>query len=158
MSVLRPSDVTHLVVHTLAFRGDATVEDVDRWHKERGWSGIGYHRYFRRNGWVYEGRPLDRWGAHVSGWNHQSIGYAFEGHGDYEDFTDAQKSSFYREALKDFHRFPNLAIYRVVGHREFPGVAKTCPGLEVDMDELRASLLAYMTPTLGLAVVEYLDE
>ena len=157
-AILRPEDVTHLVIHTIAFQGDATVEDVDRWHRERGWEGIGYHRYFRRNGWVNEGRPLNRVGAHVLGWNHCSIGYAFEGHGDYEDFTEAQKKAFLHQALFDFHRFPNLAIERVVGHREFPGVTKTCPGLKVDMDELRQMLLEYITPELGLAITVFEDD
>ena len=35
----------------------ASVEDINQWHLERGWAGIGYHFYIRKDGKVYRGRP-----------------------------------------------------------------------------------------------------
>lgn len=155
MSILRPEAVTHLAIHTIAFRGEATVGDIDRWHKERGWAGVGYHRYFRRDGRIYDGRPLNRVGAHVLGWNTQSIGYAFEGHGNFEDFTDEQKTALVMQAAQDYQRFPNLAIERILGHNEFRGAATECPGKKVDMDELRGMIRSYLEPEPALSATRF---
>lgn len=56
-----------------------TVQDIDRWHKDRGWTGIGYHYFVNKNGEVYKGRPDDCWGAHCPGVNNTSIGICAEG-------------------------------------------------------------------------------
>ena len=32
---------------------------IDKWHKERGWSGIGYHYVIKRDGQIELGRPID---------------------------------------------------------------------------------------------------
>ncbi len=63
--------------HAQAVRCSAA--DVDLWHKERGWSGIGYHFLVRKDGRIYRGRPLNKMGAHVSGMNNCSIGICAEG-------------------------------------------------------------------------------
>lgn len=46
------------------------VEEIDRWHRDRGWSGVGYHYVIKRDGTVEEGRPLTKSGAHTRGMNH----------------------------------------------------------------------------------------
>lgn len=64
--------VLHLTASTY---GDAA--EVDKWHKENGWSGIGYHRLIlngkrratdpydsARDGRIEKGRPDDKQGAH----------------------------------------------------------------------------------------------
>ena len=50
MSLLK--EVKYLVVHCTATRLSqrVSVEDIDRWHKAQGWSGIGYHWYVDRDG------------------------------------------------------------------------------------------------------------
>ena len=44
-----------------------TVEDVRRWHLDRGWSDIGYHYLIYLDGTVHEGRPIEIQGAHTKG-------------------------------------------------------------------------------------------
>jgi len=131
-----------------------TAEVIDRWHRERGWSGIGYHRVIL-NGWVapeefraecdgviQAGRPLERIGAHVAGHNETSIGVCLVGVGAGwpigEGYITAAQwralVSLCRALMQDF----GVAVERVLGHREFPGVTKTCPGFEVA--ELRGAL------------------
>ena len=56
-----------------------TVEDVRRWHLDRGWSDIGYHYLIYLDGTVHEGRPIEIQGAHTKGQNKNSIGIAYVG-------------------------------------------------------------------------------
>ena len=53
---------------------DVSVADIDRWHRERGFDGIGYHYVVYIDGSVHEGRPLNKVGAHCKGHNAHSIG------------------------------------------------------------------------------------
>ena len=63
---------------------------IDRWHKERGWTGIGYHYVILNgcrkasaagfqpykkedDGLIETGRPVEEAGAHCGGENHDSI-------------------------------------------------------------------------------------
>ncbi len=73
--------ITEIILHcsdTVEGR-DYTVEDIDRWHKNRGWRSIGYHYVIYRDGTVHEGRPLKQIGAHCKGHNYHSIGICYIG-------------------------------------------------------------------------------
>ena len=120
---------------------------MDRWHRERGWSGIGYHRVIL-NGWlraerfraecdglIQAGRPLEREGAHVRGHNAHSIGVCLIGAGEgwpvgVGYLTAAQWQALAGLCAMLMREF-GVPVERVVGHREFPDVTKTCPGFEV---------------------------
>lgn len=58
-----------IVVHCSATRADhaLTTEDLETIHRHRGFHGIGYHYYIRRDGTVINTRPLELVGAHVKG-------------------------------------------------------------------------------------------
>ena len=123
----------YLIIHTLAFRGEAGVKEVRKWHIERGFVNIGYHYLIRKNGDLETGRDERIVGAHCRGWNDKSIGIALEGHGDFEEWTDEQTDTFRLLAcfLKMKHR-----IKDVLGHSEI-NKNKTCPGKLIDMDRVR---------------------
>ncbi len=77
-SLSKRSRTTRMILHN----ADATkcsAADIHRWHKERGWSGIGYHFLVRKDGTIERGRPENTVGAHASGHNSDSIGICFEG-------------------------------------------------------------------------------
>ena len=124
-------EVKYLVVHCTATKLSqrVSVEDIDRWHKARGWSGIGYHWYVDRDGHIFPGRSEREAGAHVIGYNHCSIGICYEGgldeQGNSADTrTPAQKSALLF-IIKDLKQsYPNAIV---LGHRDFPGVHKDCP-------------------------------
>ena len=110
---------------------DAT--DIDRWHRERGWAGIGYHYVVRLDGSIEAGRPEDAMGAHVSGYNSKALGVVYIG-GVAEDGktpkdtrTCEQKAALAQllRSLKTKHRGA-----RIQGHRDFPKVAKACPSFD----------------------------
>lgn len=74
------STTTAIVLHHAEANG-CTVKDIHSWHLGNGWCGIGYHFYVRKDGSVYQGRPINWIGAHAgasSGYNKKSVGICFE--------------------------------------------------------------------------------
>ena len=47
-------DIDKIIIHCSATPPDMHVdaERIDSWHKERGWSGIGYHYVIKRDGQI----------------------------------------------------------------------------------------------------------
>lgn len=70
-----------IVVHCTATQGNRTLspEALDLMHRHRGFNGTGYHYYIRKDGTVHLTRPVERIGAHVKGFNANSIGICYEG-------------------------------------------------------------------------------
>lgn len=58
---------------------DWSVREIRQSHKERGFLDIGYHFVIRRDGTVEPGRDVDVVGAHVQGYNHDSVGVCLVG-------------------------------------------------------------------------------
>ena len=142
------NDPKHIIVHTLAFTGDAGVDEVRRWHKERGFADVGYHYIIRRDGTLETGRREHRPGAHCRdmGMNSKSIGVGLEGHGDMEQWTADQWRTF-RTLYRFMERKYHIPPHEVLGHRE-TGAPKTCPGKKIDMDQVRRSLEMAITTNL----------
>ncbi len=61
---------------------DVTVDDVRRWHLQRGFADVGYHFVIRLDGTVETGRAIDKVGAHCKGHNRNSIGICYVGGAD----------------------------------------------------------------------------
>ena len=58
---------------------DYTVADITSWHRQRGFSTIGYHYVIYRDGSIHCGRNIDSVGAHCQGHNTGSIGICYIG-------------------------------------------------------------------------------
>lgn len=118
----RRSETTAVVLHHAA-ASSATVWDINDWHLDRGFNGIGYHYYVRKDGCVYRGRPEWALGAHAIGANDWSIGVCCEGDYMTEIMPDAQINSL-KALLRDImSRYGELLIKQ---HKE---VSSTdCPG------------------------------
>ena len=73
--------INKIVVHCTATPEGrpVSVEEIDSWHKQRGWSQIGYHYVVQLDGTINQGRPLNISGAHVKGHNKYSIGITYVG-------------------------------------------------------------------------------
>lgn len=125
-----------LVVHCSATPAgrDIRAADIDRWHRERGWSGIGYHYVIGIDGKVETGRPLEQPGAHVSGHNARTIGICYVGgmsadNKRAQDTLTAAQAGALLTLLENLRqRWPAATIR---GHRDYPGVAKDCPSFDV---------------------------
>lgn len=126
--------VKYLIVHC-----SATIEgknfkakDIDRWHKSRGWKGIGYNYVVDLNGTVELGRDVDEIPAQVKGFNANAIGIVYIGGADAngkpkDTRTAAQKASLLK-LLKDLRKLYPTA--KILGHRDFPNVKKACPSFD----------------------------
>lgn len=138
----------------------------DRWHKDRGWSGIGYHfvisngRPYRelKKGWtpmignIEAGRDLDddseieehEVGAHVFGFN-RSIGICLVGKYDFPVVQYIKLFQLVRELKERF----DIANNHIYGHCEAGrlnkkyATTKTCPNQP--MEHLRSYLAGNMT-------------
>ena len=120
------SEVKYLVVHCSDSphgRGD-NAESIHCWHLSRGWDGIGYHYVITEDGTIENGRPEYWSGAHVSGYNHKSIGVCLIGEGVY--------------TLKQFHSLEHLISKlkikypgaEITGHSNMDS-SKGCPLFDV---------------------------
>lgn len=126
-------DINTIIVHC-----SATVEgqqyharDIDRWHKAKGWRGIGYHYVVTLDGHVELGRSISEQGAHCKPKNPDSIGVCYIGgldeHGKPKDTrTPAQKTALRRLLGLLCHAFPNATLH---GHNEYAN--KSCPCFNV---------------------------
>ena len=114
---------TEEVILHHAEASSATVWDINQWHLDNGWTGIGYHYYIRKDGSIYRGRPEWAVGAHATGHNDRSIGVCCEGAYMTETMPAAQLSAL-RALLRDIMgRYGALALRR---HRDVN--ATKCPG------------------------------
>ena len=111
-----------IVVHCSATREDKsfTEHDLDVCHRRRGFNGVGYHFYIRKNGDIKSTRPLERIGAHSRGFNRESIGICYEGGLDAHGCPADTRTPEQRAALKLLvhqllETFPGS---RVCGHRD----------------------------------------
>lgn len=119
-----------IVIHCSAVRPwqRSSAEDIDNWHKDKGWKGIGYHFVVRRDGTIETGRRLDEIGAHVVGHNRHSIGICYEGGldsaGEPADTRTPEQVKTLRELVERMHAYFPKAL--IVGHHDLnPG--KDCP-------------------------------
>lgn len=134
--------IKEVIVHCAATRSmwmadqpiEAKVAEIRKWHKERGWSDIGYHWVVDRDGSVMAGRDEARQGAHCKGKNKHSIGVCLiGGHGSsstdqfLDNFTAAQDTALGALLFKIKKRHPTAV--KISGHNEYSN--KACPGFNV---------------------------
>lgn len=108
-----------------------TVDEIRRWHKERGFSDIGYHYVIMLDGSVCNGRPLGQAGAHCKGQNAHSIGICYVGGCDRnrrpkDTRTPEQRTALTQLCRQLLRQFPKATIH---GHNEFAN--KACPCFDV---------------------------
>ncbi len=102
------------------------LESIRNSHvNSRGWADIGYHYIVDPAGRVWEGRPIDRQGAHVADNNPHNLGVMMLGNYDQQSPTNAAA-----KALDDFvaamMRRYGVPVGRVYTHQEIKPTA--CPG------------------------------
>lgn len=128
-------NIDKIIIHCTATpRGrHVTVADVDRWHRARGFNGIGYHYLIYLDGTIHKGRPLEQVGAHCRGHNATSIGIAYVGGVEADSMTpadtrtQAQKTALRTLVSSLLKLFPGATVH---GHNEF--AAKACPCFNIN--------------------------
>ena len=128
-SLSKRASTKRVILHHAAMNG--SVEAVHNVHKAKGWSGIGYHFYVRKDGKIYRGRPEWAIGAHASGSNYNSIGICAEGNFEIDKMPDAQKNAlkWLVAYIKDKYKINTVQRHRDVG-------STACPGRNYPFDEI----------------------
>lgn len=108
-------------------RADAIdrLEDIRRAHVGRGWADIGYHFAIDPQGNIWETRPINLQGAHVSDNNEQNIGVVALGNFQEQTPTPAAVGALDRfvAELMRVYRVPLRSVYT---HQELGPTV--CPG------------------------------
>ena len=127
-------EIDSIIVHCVATRKHRhyTVEDIRRWHLQRGFDDIGYHYVIYLDGSIHLGRPVEIMGAHVYGHNQHSIGICYVGGLDRRGrpantLTKAQERSLVTLIKILLSIFPQAEVH---GHNEY-AEKEWCPGFDV---------------------------
>ena len=122
-----------IIIHcTATLEGmDFKAKDIDKWHKQKGWKGIGYHYVIDLDGKIEKGRPEEEIGAHCVGKNKNSIGIVYVGGLNAKGQPCDTRTKEQKEALWELLRqllvkYPKATIH---GHNEF--INKACPCFNV---------------------------
>lgn len=125
--------INKIIIHCTATEATmpVTIEDIDQWHKARGWKGCGYHFVILQNGHIQVGRPIAEIGAHCLGHNAHSIGIAYVGgllNGEAHDTRTFEQIESMVSLIEDLTKeYPT--IIEVRGHNEYAN--KACPCFNV---------------------------
>jgi len=133
---------TAIAIHCSATKPtqDIGAREIRQWHvRDNEWADIGYHYVIRRDGTIETGRPDDVLGAGIKDHNAETLhiclvgGLTAEGKAGKvfsDTFTDAQEISLFHLIAAMEEKYPD-ATGNVLGHRDFPRVAKDCPCFDV---------------------------
>jgi N-acetylmuramoyl-L-alanine amidase len=106
-----------------------SAQIINQWHKQRGWTGIGYHYVIRADGTVETGRPLNRTGAHAKGRNLGSIGIVLTGNNNFTSEQEIALAQLCRDLLKRYN------ITKIQRHHI------QCPGPKLDVERMAREVL-----------------
>jgi N-acetyl-anhydromuramyl-L-alanine amidase AmpD len=132
---MKSEDIDMIVVHCAATKPEMDIgyAEIDQWHKDRGWSGCGYHHIIRRDGTVEDGRSESTQGAHAKAVNSHSVGVCLVGGMDVSGGPDCNFSFAQFDALDGLLRnivSRHPTITQIVSHRDVDDHGKTCPNFD----------------------------
>ena len=127
-------DIKYIVLHCTATQPEAKVESILRYWKEvMKWKSVGYHHLIPADGCTANLSKIELPTNGVAGYNQNSIHISYIGGIDKagkpkDTRTPEQKQQM--EHLVRFYKkmFPNA---KIMGHYQFPKVAKACPSFDV---------------------------
>lgn len=162
-AVIKRATTREIIVHCSATPegNDFTVEDIDRWHKQRDFACIGYHYVIYRDGSIHQGRPIGLQGAHTNGRNPYSIGICYIGglatdaKTPKDTRTEAQTASMVA-LIK--HLRSEFGPLDVRGHYEF--AKKACPSFRIEKLKalLKVAILAILPAVMSCKHTETITE
>lgn len=124
----------YLVFHHTA-SDNMSVQAINESHKNKGWGGIGYHYYIRKDGTIYKGRPEEAVGAHAIGKNRDSIGICLEGNFENTKPTEKQINSLVKLSTDMIIKY-NLDS--TLGHKDVYNTL--CPGKNFSIDSVNEKI------------------
>lgn len=114
--------IDSIIIHCSATKAgqDFRAKDIDKMHRARNFTQIGYNYIIELDGTIEKGRPLTIDGAHCLGYNNHSVGICYIGGLDQngrpaDTRTPAQKEAI-RKLVGDLCK--QYEIIEVLGHRD----------------------------------------
>jgi N-acetylmuramoyl-L-alanine amidase len=143
---MRPRTINFIVLHCTATPQTATVQSIRNYWKSIGWKNVGYHWLIDASGKAWELAKDHNPTNGVAGNNKHSIHISYIGGVDpkntkipLDNRTPAQLATMERLVRQYKAKYHNA---KVLGHKDFPKVAKACPSFEV------AEWCASLTPPI----------
>jgi N-acetylmuramoyl-L-alanine amidase len=128
-------NIKYIVVHCTATQPEATIEALENyWKNVKGWGDTpGYHYLIQRDGEIKSLLDEDKVSYGVYGHNPYCVHLAYIGGIDKDgnpsdNRTFRQKETMFDLIVKLSVKYPKAEI---LGHRDFPNVAKACPSFDV---------------------------
>lgn len=138
----------YIIIHHPEIDRPCSITELNGIMRNMGYYMIGYNFYVRKNGEVYEGRPVSAEGANCYGYNTKSIGVCFEG--DYDKETSMPQAQFNAGVeliryLRDKYGIANNMIREPIpnnnstwsgigGHKMFSSTE--CPGRHFPLNKM----------------------
>ncbi|MBR1593313.1 MAG: N-acetylmuramoyl-L-alanine amidase [Alloprevotella sp.] len=126
--------IRYVVVHCTDGNPKAAPTDVMAVFRQKGWKRPGYHFLVTHRGELWSLLPTSLAANGVRGHNYESIHVCYTGgigRTDTDTRTPEQKEMLGRVLRRLHFLYPEA---RVLGHRDFPGVFKTCPCFDVETE------------------------
>ena len=127
-------EIKYIVIHCTASTQDASVEAIKKyWREKLKWRNVGYHYIIEASGKETQLASIANVTNGVKGFNANAIHVAYIGGVDLhrkpiDNRTREQKKALMARVMSLKKMFPNA---QVLGHRDFPNVAKACPSFDV---------------------------
>ena len=129
--MLRRKETKEIILHCSATPEgrDIKAKDIRKWHKDQGWSDLGYHYIIDLDGTVEKGRDEALVGSHCLNHNNKSIGICYIGGCDKNMNAKDTRTYAQKEALLDLvfllmEKY-NIPLDKVKGHYTY--AKKFCP-------------------------------
>jgi len=134
-AAMDPNKITHLTIHCAATPEgrDVKAPTISQWDIAK-FGQVSYHHVIELDGTAHRTLRDDQKGAHTGGHNTGNIGICYVGgvtadnKAPKDTRTPAQKATLRRLVNEYRTKFPTI---KVLGHRDWPGVAKACPSFDV---------------------------
>ena len=140
--------IKFIVVHCTATPPDTSIESIKSYWKEQlGWKNPGYHYIIKRNGDIICLLSENLASNGVKGYNKNAVHISYIGGVDtkgnpIDNRTPSQIHAMFNKLVELGEKYPSATI---LGHRDFPGVAKQCPSFDVK------KWLSDYTPDMSIA-------
>ena len=143
-------NIKYIVIHCTATPSNTTVDSIKKyWKEKRGWGDtVGYHYIIKADGDVIQLLHESKNSNGVYAHNSESINVAYIGGIDKaakpkDTRTRSQENAMFDLIVALTEKYP---CAKVMGHRDFPNVAKACPSFDVK------TWLANYTPDLDSTI------
>lgn len=121
-------NINKVIVHHSAsdYAYHDSIGVIEKWHKARGFKGVGYHYFIKKDGTIQKGRFENEKGAHCIGSNNDSIGVCLSGNFHNTNRPSDEQFQALKTLLNDLTYKYNITKNKIYVHNELGDT--DCPG------------------------------